>query len=78
MNFNNICYVDSLMYNHHMEHYICTGGCAGVSDLPGVCHDPACPKVGQPLDACDCDTPKEHHRHRTINTQAISTDTTHE
>lgn len=37
------------------SHYICTGGCRGVSDKPGVCKDPECPKHGMPLDECGCD-----------------------
>lgn len=35
-------------------HYICTGTCKGVSDKPGVCQDPSCPKHQHPLEACDC------------------------
>ena len=37
-----------------MTHYICTGGCGGVSDKPGRCQDPNCPKHGKPLDECNC------------------------
>ncbi|OGD32615.1 hypothetical protein A3C91_01995 [Candidatus Azambacteria bacterium RIFCSPHIGHO2_02_FULL_52_12] len=37
-----------------MTHYICTGGCGGVSDKPGVCQDENCPKHGMPLDQCGC------------------------
>jgi len=37
-----------------MKHYICTGGCEGVSDTPGTCQAIACPKYGQPLTTCDC------------------------
>ena len=37
-----------------MKHYICTGGCEGVSEKPGVCQDETCPKHGQPLTECDC------------------------
>lgn len=35
-------------------HYICTGGCKGVSHQPGVCAAEGCPKQGQPLEACNC------------------------
>ncbi|HEX9664500.1 MAG TPA: hypothetical protein VGA49_01620 [Patescibacteria group bacterium] len=35
-------------------HYICTGGCQGLSDQPGVCQTPDCPNEGHPLKACDC------------------------
>lgn len=36
------------------KHYICTGGCQGVSDRPGVCQTSGCPKHNQPLQECDC------------------------
>lgn len=31
------------------KHFICTGGCKGVSDKPGVCQAKNCPKYGYPL-----------------------------
>ncbi len=37
-----------------MEHYICTGGCEGVSEKPGVCQAKTCPKYLKPLIKCDC------------------------
>ena len=37
-----------------MPHYICTGGCKGVSDTPGVCQAGDCPKYVHPLEECDC------------------------
>lgn len=37
-----------------MKHYICTGGCKGISDESGVCQAKDCPKVGQPLSECTC------------------------
>ena len=37
-----------------MKHYICTGGCEGVSEKPGVCQDETCPKHDRPLTECDC------------------------
>jgi len=37
-----------------MKHYICTGGCEGVSDKPGVCQAMTCAKHGKPLIECDC------------------------
>lgn len=40
-------------------HYICTGGCKGVSDKPKVCEAEDCPKKGQPLTECVC----EDNRH---------------
>ncbi len=37
-----------------MAHYICTGGCKGVSDNPGTCQASDCPKNNQPLKECNC------------------------
>ncbi len=37
-----------------MEHYVCTGGCAGVSDKPGVCQAKTCKKHLKPLINCTC------------------------
>jgi hypothetical protein len=38
-----------------MVHYICTGGCKGVSDSPGVCRAVDCPDHGKALKPCDCE-----------------------
>lgn len=38
-----------------MIHYICTGGCEGVSEKPGVCQAEDCAKHGEPLEACECE-----------------------
>jgi len=37
-----------------MPHNICTGGCKGVSDTPGVCQTEGCAKHDQPLIECSC------------------------
>lgn len=37
-----------------MRHYICTGGCEGVRELPGSCQAEDCDKHLEPLEACDC------------------------
>ena len=37
-----------------MKHYICTGGCEGVSDKPGTCQAVDCDKYKEPLDPCEC------------------------
>ncbi|MDO8469491.1 MAG: hypothetical protein Q7S84_00535 [bacterium] len=37
-----------------MKHYICHGGCGGVSETPGTCQTVACPQHQEPLEACDC------------------------
>ncbi|OGY67715.1 MAG: hypothetical protein A3H63_01295 [Candidatus Harrisonbacteria bacterium RIFCSPLOWO2_02_FULL_45_10c] len=36
------------------QHYICTGGCRGVSEVSGVCQAEDCSKAGEPLLPCDC------------------------
>lgn len=41
-------------------HYICTGGCEGVSEKPGVCRTEGCEKEVEPLTPCDC-TDGTHH-----------------
>ena len=43
-----------------MTHYICTGGCKGVSDKPISCQAKNCQKHGEPLKECDC-TDGEHN-----------------
>ena len=45
-----------------MKHYICTGGCMGVSDKPGVCQATDCPKHGKPLEECSCKDGKHNGR----------------
>ena len=37
------------------KHYVCTGGCGGESDKPGVCQASGCRKEGQPLTPCECE-----------------------
>jgi len=37
-----------------MSHYVCTGGCNGVSDTPGTCQTEGCQLHGQPLKECNC------------------------
>ena len=37
-----------------MTHYICTGGCGGVSEVAKTCGAETCPKHGVPLTPCDC------------------------
>ena len=37
------------------EHYICDGGCKGVSEKAGVCGAEDCPKFGHDLKECNCE-----------------------
>ena len=41
-----------------MKHYLCTGGCAGASNVPGTCQAIACPKYQKPLTECGCEDGK--------------------
>lgn len=36
------------------EHYICLGGCRGVSKKPGVCQAPTCKDHNHALVKCSC------------------------
>ncbi|NQU83352.1 MAG: hypothetical protein HQ536_01440 [Parcubacteria group bacterium] len=37
-----------------MSHYVCTGGCGGVSAKPGTCQAKTCPLHKHPLKECSC------------------------
>lgn len=41
-----------------MKHYICTGGCGAVKDIPGICQAPNCQNKGHNFIACDCEDSK--------------------
>ena len=36
------------------KHYICTGGCGGSLQEPGVCGTENCPHKGQAMQECNC------------------------
>lgn len=36
------------------KHYICLGGCRGVSKYPGVCQAPDCENHNHELVLCEC------------------------
>ena len=38
-----------------MKHYICTGGCNGLSETPGTCKAPQCSKTTKKLTGCMCE-----------------------
>jgi len=50
----------------HPIHYICTGGCKGVSQTPGVCQTDGCPKHEHPLEECDCVDSKHYGKLETL------------
>jgi len=37
-----------------MEHFVCTGGCGGVSKTMGRCQSEHCLKYNQPMMPCGC------------------------
>lgn len=37
-----------------MSHYVCSGDCRGVSEIPGVCQSADCLRHGQSLEECSC------------------------
>lgn len=37
------------------KHYVCTGSCGGVAEMPTVCGAEGCDKHGKPLVECKCD-----------------------
>lgn len=41
-----------------MTHFICTGGCGGISDQAGTCQVRDCMKYHAPLTACHCEDEK--------------------
>lgn len=43
-----------------MPHYICVGGCEGVSEEPGVCQAENCLEHGNQLKECDCNDGKHY------------------
>ena len=44
-------------------HHICTVGCKGVSDKPGVCQAEDCSKHKQELTECKCEDSKHGGAH---------------
>lgn len=41
-----------------MTHYVCRGGCKGVSEDFGFCQAPDCPHNGEILEECECEDEK--------------------
>jgi hypothetical protein len=52
---------DEEKQQHNKEHYICLGGCHGVSDKPGVCQTPGCAHEGHALVPCNCTDGKHNN-----------------
>ena len=47
--------------NKEDEHYVCYGGCKGVSLVPGTCQAGDCTNYGEPLKECDCGDDMHHN-----------------
>jgi hypothetical protein len=43
-----------------MKHYICKGGCKGVSTVPGICMSLNCASHLHNLEECDCTDGKHY------------------
>ncbi|MDD3861376.1 MAG: zinc ribbon domain-containing protein YjdM [Candidatus Gracilibacteria bacterium] len=41
-----------------MKHFVCKGGCGGVSEVEGFCEADGCPNQWQPFEECDCEDGK--------------------
>lgn len=63
----------NLRYNWNMTHYICTGGCGGVSEKPGVCQATDCPLHDKPLVQCGCAAIKHTTDLERVKTEAHKT-----
>jgi hypothetical protein len=55
-----------------MGHYVCTGGCGMVSDVPGTCQANDCIKYHTPLTVCYCTDGA--HQEAFENPNAIATE----
>lgn len=49
---------DAYTLHIHMEHYVCTGECRGVSDVPKMCGALGCHKKEKPFTECNCEDGK--------------------
>ena len=52
--------IEELVGIKNMEHYICKGGCSGVSPKPGTCEAEDCQSFNEPLESCDCEDNKHY------------------
>ena len=52
-----------------MSHFICTGGCGGSSETPGMCKAEECPFYAEEMQECNC----EDGAHRTRGEEEGST-----
>lgn len=43
-----------------MSHFVCKGGCGGVSEFEGFCETDGCANQWQPLESCDCQDGKHY------------------
>lgn len=59
---------------NYKEHYICLGGCEGVSSTPGVCQTDSCESYGESLTSCGC-TDGAHHDFELADMDDLGEDT---
>lgn len=45
---------------HMKAHYVCRGGCGGVSEEPGTCRKETCTRYRAPLEKCECEDGRHH------------------
>ena len=57
-----------------MKHYICTGGCKGVTDVTGTCQTADCPDYGKDLHGCTCADGDHHESHHNEEETPPTTD----
>ena len=50
-----------------MSHFICKGGCGGVSEFEGFCETDGCSNQWQPLESCDCSDGKHFAKNDDLN-----------
>ena len=64
--------MDELIKKEGVKHYVCDGGCKGVSiDDDTSCQAVDCPKHGQPLQSCTCN----NSRHEEILSKDLQKET---
>lgn len=55
-----------------MSHFVCKGGCGGVSEIEGFCETDGCSNQWQSLENCDCQDGKHFVKNDNLNTGIAS------
>ena len=70
-----INHYDCLRYNFlNMSHFICKGGCGGVSEIDGFCETDGCSNQWQPLEDCNCLDGKHFVKNDEVGVKQITKD----